>query len=53
MTVDVTVGTLTTATGVTPMVVGGVETTGGISETLDTAGKKEGCSPLYELRTEL
>lgn len=35
VTVAVTVGTLTTATGVTPALAGGVEATGGLS---DTAG---------------
>lgn len=35
VTVAVTVGTLTTATGVTPTLAGGVEATGGISETTD------------------
>lgn len=38
-TVAVTVGTLTTATGVTPTLAGGVEATGGIS---DTAGVETG-----------
>lgn len=37
VTVAVTVGTLTTATGVTPTLTGGVDTTGGISDTVGVA----------------
>jgi len=40
VTVAVTVGTLTTATGVTATLAGGVEATGGISETDATTTKQ-------------
>lgn len=41
VTVAVTVGTLTTATGVTPTLTGGVDTTGGISDTVGAAVNKK------------
>lgn len=45
VTVAVTVGTLTTATGVTPTLAGGAETTGDISDTAGaTVSKKQNTS---------